>query len=135
MKEAGQGRFERRGQAAKRRSWSALPAVLSVTALVKSAQSEKFPKGHWEIEVQEQNPVLSTGEGSGNPQIQFAETLVFPLGETAPEPCDAVILFVIPVKDKADGESSDGHAVFRTASPLQAVHESREHFPAWEGDA
>lgn len=118
MKEAGQARFERHGQAAKRRSWSALPAVLSVTALMKSAQSEKFPKGHRKIEVQVQNPVFGTGERSGNPQVQFAETFVFPLGEAAPEPCDAVIFLVIPVEDKADGESSDGHAVFRTASPL-----------------
>lgn len=118
MKEAGQGRFERRGQAAKRRSWSALPAVLSVTALMKSAQSEKFPKGCRKIEVQIQNPVFGTGERSGNPQVQFAETFVFPLGETAPESCDEVIFFVISVEDKADGESSDRHAVFRTASPL-----------------
>ena len=89
-----------------------------VTVLVKPAQSKKFAKGGREIVIQVQNSVFGTEEGSGDPQIKLTEYAVFPLGETAEESCDQIILGGrIPAEDKAYTESFDGHVIFPAAGP------------------
>ena len=39
------------------------------------------------------------------------------------------------MENKADGESSDGNAVFRVTGSFQTVHESAEHFSVGKADA
>lgn len=105
-------------------------------AFVETMQSEKSAESGRKIEIQIQDPVLCTAEGAGNPQIQFAENSVFPLGEEAPETCEQIeTLRDIFAENEADGEAAYRDGIFLAAGLFQSCNKGKEHFPIREADA
>lgn len=106
-----------------------------VAASVKPTQSEKPAETDRKVIVEVEDPIFRAEEGSGDPQIQFAEDAVFPLGVTAEKARDQIVFCETFSEVKTGGKPVDAEAVVRTACPSQPVYESAEHFPVGEADA